>query len=115
MIQKRVSTVKVSAPAASRRRTAGLRGSYFSDPMLSLATLRQEAEEGRLPDRGLRSLSWRVTSGKAPSTPAGVVIVVGVTGPLPSGVSSSTIQKLQFFRSQRYVRRRRKGDCQIGD
>lgn len=34
--------------------------SYFSDPMLSLATLRQEAEEGRLPDRGLRSLSWRV-------------------------------------------------------
>ena len=34
--------------------------SYFNDPMLSLATLRQEAEEGRLPDRGLRSLSWRV-------------------------------------------------------
>ncbi|GAA5976633.1 hypothetical protein JCM10908_005576 [Rhodotorula pacifica] len=49
---------------------------YFADPMLSLATLRQEAEEGRLPDRGLRSLSWRFffdllpAPTPLPSTPA---------------------------------------------
>lgn len=34
---------------------------YFADPLLSLAVLRGEAEQGTLDDkRGLRSLSWRV-------------------------------------------------------
>ena len=34
---------------------------YFADPLLSLAALKADAEQGVLHDkRGLRSLSWRV-------------------------------------------------------
>ncbi|GJN87110.1 hypothetical protein Rhopal_000055-T1 [Rhodotorula paludigena] len=41
---------------------------YFADPLLSLAVLRGEAEQGTLEDkRGLRSLSWRYFFGILPS------------------------------------------------
>ncbi|GAA6028006.1 hypothetical protein JCM8097_001826 [Rhodosporidiobolus ruineniae] len=40
---------------------------YFTDPLLSLAGLRKQAEEGTLEDRGLRSLSWRYFLGTLPS------------------------------------------------
>ncbi|GAA5865285.1 hypothetical protein JCM3774_004923 [Rhodotorula dairenensis] len=59
---------------------------YFADPMLSLATLRQEAEEGRLQDRGLRSLSWRFFFDLLPAPT-----------PLPSTPSSGTSSTLSTY------------------
>ncbi|GAA5859295.1 hypothetical protein JCM8547_001970 [Rhodosporidiobolus lusitaniae] len=41
--------------------------SYFSDPLLSLEALRKQADEGRLEERGLRSLSWRYFFSLLPS------------------------------------------------
>ncbi|BGP14289.1 hypothetical protein JCM10213v2_002234 [Rhodosporidiobolus nylandii] len=41
--------------------------SYFADPLLSLATLRTAADEGRLLERGLRSLNWRYFFSLLPS------------------------------------------------
>lgn len=34
--------------------------SYMGDPMLSLAALKQDAVDGKVEERGLRSLTWRV-------------------------------------------------------
>ncbi|GAA5890399.1 hypothetical protein JCM5296_002811 [Sporobolomyces johnsonii] len=39
----------------------------FSDPMLSLASLKRVAEDGKLPEKGLRSLAWRYFFSLLPS------------------------------------------------
>ncbi|BGO90109.1 hypothetical protein NBRC10512v2_002156 [Rhodotorula toruloides] len=60
--------------------------SYMGDPMLSLAGLKQEAVEGKVEERGLRSLTWRYFFDLLPAPT-----------PLPSTPSSSSSSALPTY------------------